>query len=159
LQSLRVKESKLKRFSLPPALTVAGVVIPFVIAVLLYNSTKERNEEILEVQTTVSNSDAILEIQIRQDAMDLAIADLSAQISKTQSDYGQLLLAVESLSSDRRPNRELTRRLGSILDQLEAQDEKINELRQRVASANTGPEEIEAIVVETIERLLRTIGD
>ena len=143
-------------FSLRSVLTVAGIIVPFVIAAFLFNSTKERNEEILEAQRSVRNSDAIAELQAKQNAIEASVIELTAQLQEIETNHNRLSVDVEKLHSAGHPNRDVNRLLNDILEQLVEQDDQIEELRQRTDASSLGPQELEALVIETIQRLLRT---
>ena len=143
-------------FSLRSVLTVAGIIVPFVIAAFLFNSTKERNEEILEAQRSVRNSDAIAELQAKQNAIEASVIELTAQLQEIETNHNRLSVDVEKLDSVGQPNRDVNRLLNDILEQPVEQDDQIEELRQRTDASSLGPQELEALVIETIQRLLRT---
>ena len=143
-------------FSLRSVLTVAGIIVPFVIAAFLFNSTKERNEEILEAQRSVRNSDAIAELQAKQNAIEASVIELTAQLQEIETNHNRLSVDVEKLDSVGQPNRDVNRLLNDILEQPVEQDDQIEELRQRTDASSLGPQELEVLVIETIQRLLRT---
>lgn len=149
----------MRKYNLRPILTAMGVVVPFVIAAFLYNSTKARNDKIMEIETRVSNSDAIADLQATQKSMNDVIEILSERLAKSQLDYEEIILKFKESEFDRQSEKDTTKSLNALLDQLEKHSEQIKELQQTVNFSETDPREVEDIVIETMERLFRKIGE
>ena len=102
------------------------------------------------------NSDAIAELQAKQNAIEASVIELTAQLQEIETNHNRLSVDVEKLDSVGQPNRDVNRLLNDILEQLVEQDDQIEELRQRTDASSLGPQELEVLVIETIQRLLRT---